>query len=280
MATLYLIATPIGNLEDITQRALRILEEVSYIAAEDTRRTRKLLNHYKIHTPLVSYHEHNKDEKTKDILHLLTQGNVALVSDAGTPVLNDPGYELVLAAIQEGHRICPIPGANAPINALIASGLPPDTFLYIGYIPRKASMREQKLFEIAPYPFTIICLETPQRLLTTLKSMQTILGDRKIAIARELTKVHEEIFRGLISEAIAFYTENPARGEITIVIEGAANNKRAAKKWDQAHLLETIRDELSKGLSPSKIAGQLASQSGWERRTIYNLITDIQNKQR
>jgi len=276
MATLYLIATPIGNLEDITIRALRILKEVPCIAAEDTRRTRQLLTHYEIHPTLISFHEHNKTEKIPVLLAKLTAGDLALVSDAGTPVINDPGYELVLAAINAGHRIVPIPGASAPISALITSGLPPDSFLYLGYIPRKAAARKRKLEEISPYPFTMIFLETPQRLLTTLKSMLAILGDRRIAVARELTKLHEEIYRGTINQAMAHFSSQTVRGEITLVVSGASAHL-TRQKWEQPALLHALSEALAAGSKPADIARQLARKSGWERREIYDLLTEIQN---
>ena len=201
MSILYLVATPIGNLEDITQRALRILGEVALVAAEDTRHTKKLLRHYQIEAELISYYEHNKLKKLDQILEKLETGDMALVSDAGTPALNDPGFELVQAVLAAGHTVCPIPGPSAPVAALVASGLPTDAFLYLGYIPRKSSERIQFLNQVSSQPYTLIFLETPHRLLAALKDMQKSFGERKIAIARELTKLHEEIFRGSISEA-------------------------------------------------------------------------------
>ncbi|MDP3185597.1 MAG: 16S rRNA (cytidine(1402)-2'-O)-methyltransferase, partial [Anaerolineales bacterium] len=194
MGTLYLVATPIGNLEDMTPRALRILHEARLIAAEDTRVTRKLLTHFDIHTPLTSYYEHNKLSKLEVILSALAEGDVALVSDAGTPALNDPGYELVRAALEAGHNVSPLPGASAPVAALVASGLPTDAFLYLGYLARKSSARQARLGQVRNLPYTLIFLETPHRLLAALADLEAILGDRQIAIARELTKLHEEIW--------------------------------------------------------------------------------------
>ena len=220
MSTLYLVATPIGNLEDISARALRILGEVRLIAAEDTRQTRKLLTHFGIATPLTSYHEHNKIGKLEPVLNALAQGDVALVSDAGTPALNDPGYELVIAALAAGHTVSPIPGPSAPIAALVASGLPTDTFLYLGYLPRKANERRRFLAEVASLPYTLIFLEAPHRLLEALQDLQTILGDRQASIARELTKLHEEIFRGSLSAASQHFTLQMPRGEFTLVVAG------------------------------------------------------------
>ena len=188
MGTLYLVATPIGNLEDISARALRILRESSIIAAEDTRHTRKLLQNYNIQTSLTSYHEHSKPQKLSRLMSFLESGDVALVSDAGTPGLNDPGYELVRAALQNGHIVSPIPGPSAPIAALVASGLPTDTFLYLGYLPKKSSERRRLLAQVADQPHTLIILETPHRLLDALEELQENLGDRQVATARELTK--------------------------------------------------------------------------------------------
>lgn len=184
MSTLFLVATPIGNLEDISPRALRVLSEVRLIAAEDTRQTRKLLTHYQIHTPITSYHEHNKRTKIWQVISALEQGDIALVSDAGTPALNDPGFELVHSAIQNGHTISPIPGPCAPVAALVASGLPTDTFLYLGYLPRKSIERKMFLKNIIHMPYTLIALEAPHRLIRALEDLFSTLGDRQIAVAR------------------------------------------------------------------------------------------------
>ena len=185
MPTLYLVSTPIGNLEDITLRALRVLREVSLIAAEDTRRTQKLLAHYDIHTPLISYHEHNKRRREPRLLEALAQGDVALVSDAGTPLINDPGAALVRAAWEAGHRVVPVPGPNAALAALVASGLPTEAFLYLGYLPRKRAARRQFLQAVADLPYTLIFLETPQRLTAALDDLAAVLGpQRPLTVAR------------------------------------------------------------------------------------------------
>ncbi len=226
MGTLYLIATPIGNLEDISARALRLLGQVRLIAAEDTRQTRKLLSHFDIHTPLTSYYEHNKLSKLDRVLEDLRHGDVALVSDAGTPGLNDPGYELVRAALQNGHRVSPVPGPSAPIAALVASGLPTGAFLFLGYLPRKTSERRRLLEEIAGLPYTLVFLETPHRLLRALDDLSAMLGARQIAIARELTKLHEEIFRGDVASARQHFEEQEPRGEFTLVVAGSKLDDR------------------------------------------------------
>jgi 16S rRNA (cytidine1402-2'-O)-methyltransferase len=269
MGNLYLVATPIGNLEDISARALRILREVQLIAAEDTRHTRKLLAHFDIHTPLTSYHQHSQPKKLEQILLSLKQGDVALVSDAGTPALNDPGYELVCAALDRGFAVSTIPGPCAPIAALVVSGLPTDQFTYFGYLPHKASQRRRLLREILDHPQTLIFLETPHRLRAALGDIQDVLGDRQIAIARELTKLHEEIFRGRISAALTHFTSKEPLGEFTLVIAGKAVE---TEPWPEEKLYRALTEHLASGESSAQIAASLAAQSGWSRRVIYQLI--------
>lgn len=275
MGTLYLVATPIGNLEDISARALRILRESCLIAAEDTRRTRKLLHHYSIKTPSTSYHEHSRQSKLSKVLSALEEGDVALVSDAGTPGLNDPGFELVRAALDAGHIVSPIPGPSAPIAALVASGLPTNAFLYLGYLPRKSTERRRLLEEIADQPYTLIFLETPHRLLSALEELEDVLGDRQVAVARELTKLHEEIFRGRLNEARAHFTTQPPRGEFTLIIAGRPLGK---ERWPEERLQVALTDALAKGLSPPQIASQVAAESRWPRRDVYRLLTDLISK--
>jgi 16S rRNA (cytidine1402-2'-O)-methyltransferase len=275
VGTLYLVATPIGNLEDITARALRLLGQVSLIAAEDTRHTRKLLDHYNIHTPLTSYFEHNKLSKLEQILNALAQGDVALVSDAGTPALNDPGYELVKAVLESGHAVCSIPGPSAPIAALVVSGLPTDAFLYLGYLPRKSGDRRGMLSTVAALPYTLVFLETPHRLLPALQDLHEVLGDRPVAVARELTKLHEETFRGKLSEARTHFTDQPPRGEFTLVVAGSPPLSQA---WTEERLRDALREQLATGQAPSQIAAQVATQSGWPRRAVYRLITELQGE--
>ena len=272
MSDLYLVSTPIGNLEDITYRGVRILKEVPLIAAEDTRTTKKILERYQIDTPLTSFHDHNKERKTPDLLEHLKNKDLALVSDAGTPTINDPGLYLVKAALGAGHQVVPIPGPSAPIAALSASGQATDSFLYLGYLPRKKKARGDLLEKISNLPYTLVCLETPHRLLESLEDINQVLGDREICVARELTKIHEEIFRGSIKNAIDYYREHPPKGEITLVIEGG--NK--GMKWDQEQLIEQIGKLIkSGGASPSRVAKELASESGWSRRDIYDLIQGL-----
>ncbi len=218
MPILYIIATPIGNLEDISLRALRLLREVKLIAAEDTRTTRRLLNTYNIKTPLTSYHEHSKRAKLDYLLDYLGKKDLALVSEAGMPGLSDPGYELIVAAIEHGISVVPIPGASAVITALVVSGLPTDQFLYVGFLPRRKGQRQRLLSSIVDEPRTIVAFETPHRLKEALSDIEGILGDRRLAVCRELTKVYEEIFRGRVSQAREHFIE--PRGEFSLVIEG------------------------------------------------------------
>jgi len=275
MSTLYLVATPIGNLEDISARGLRSLREVRLIAAEDTRQTAKLLQRFDIHTPCISYHEHNKLVRLERVLSVLEEGDVALVSDAGTPALNDPGYELVRAVLAAGHAVSPIPGACAPIAALVASGLPTDSFLYLGYLPRKRPERQRLLAQVSSLPYTLIFLETPHRLLAALEDLQAELGDRQIAVARELTKLHEEIFRGSLSAARQHFTAQPPRGEFTLVLAGSSTQK---ERWSEEHLEAEVQTLLASGESSSQVAARLAAPSGWSRREIYQHLLETQPK--
>ena len=274
MGTLYLVATPIGNLQDITGRALEILKQVRLVAAEDTRQTRKLLDHYQIHTPLISYHEHNKLARLAEVLAVLDEADIALVSDAGTPALNDPGYELVKAALQAGYQVSPIPGPCAPLAALVASGLPTDAFLYLGYLPRKTSERRTLLGKIAGLPYTLVFLETPHRLLSALQDLQSVLGDRSIAVARELTKLHEEILRGSLSQALAHFSAQPARGEITLVIEG----NKAQVAWSEEQVRSSLEKLLAEGYSATQSAAEVADRSGWPRRTLYRMVMELKKR--
>jgi 16S rRNA (cytidine1402-2'-O)-methyltransferase len=271
MGTLYLVATPIGNLDDISARALRVLAQVSLIAAEDTRQTRKLLVHYGIQTRLTSYHEHSQASKQGRLLAALEQGDVAVVSDAGTPGLNDPGYLLVSAALQAGHAVSPIPGPSAPIAALVTSGLPTDAFLYLGYLPRKSAERRRLLEEIARLPYTLVFLEAPHRLLAALADLQAVLGDRPVAVARELTKLFEEIYRGTLQAARQHFGEQEPRGEFTLVVGGSPEHQ---ERWAEDRLRAAAQEGLQAGQTPAKIATALAARSGWPRREVYNLLVD------
>lgn len=269
MPTLYLVPTPIGNLEDITLRALRVLREVALIAAEDTRTTRILLQHYQINTPLTSYHEHNKLTKLDAIFEMLSRADVALVSDAGTPGLSDPGYELVQAAIARGVRVEPLPGANAIIPALVGSGLPTDSFIYLGFLPRKDKPLRALFKSLSGEPRTLIAYESPNRLCDTLRAALEALGDRRVCVAREMSKKFEEFRRCTLSEALAHYLEQPARGEITLLLEGAP--QQPAAEWDEAQVRAALRERLAAGETPSSAARAVALRSGWPRRAVYAL---------
>jgi len=219
--TLYLIATPIGNLEDITHRAVRLLGEVNVIACEDTRHTKKLLSHYGINTRTISYHEHNERERAAELLERLRQGaDVAVVSDAGTPGISDPGFRLARVAIDSGVRVVPVPGANALVSALVASGLPTDEFFFGGFLPARSGARRTRLSELRSLAATLVFYEGPHRIAATLRDAREILGERQAVVARELTKLHEEIARGSLSElAERFSSAESARGEMVLVID-------------------------------------------------------------
>jgi len=275
VGTLYLVATPIGNLDDISQRALRILREVQLIAAEDTRHTGKLLAHFGIHAKLTSYYEHNELKKLDEILSRLAAGDVALVSNAGTPLINDPGYVLVKAVLDAGFDVSPIPGPCAPIAALIASGLPSDSFLYLGYLPRKRGDRYALLNNVARMPYTLIFLETPHRLLDALGDLIEILGDRRVGIARELTKLHEQIFRGTLSEARQYFMEKPPRGEFTLIVSG---HEKTPKRWSEERLKGELIRRLQDNEQLAQIAAYVARESGWPRREVYQLLLNIQDQ--
>jgi 16S rRNA (cytidine1402-2'-O)-methyltransferase len=270
MGVLYLIATPIGNLEDITLRALRLLKSVDLIAAEDTRHTGRLLAHFEIDTPQISYHEHNKLARIDAVVSALERGDVALVSDAGTPGLADPGYELVRAVIDRGISVVPVPGPSALTAALVASGLPTDAFVYVGFLPRRGSDRRDLLKELSREHRTLVAFESPHRLPATLSDLQAVLGDREIAVAREITKLHEEIWRGSLSVAREHFRDR-VRGEITLVVAGATE---MPPLWGEPQVREQMAHLLEQGLSRSDAAKQLAQHSGWSRRDIYQLTID------
>jgi 16S rRNA (cytidine1402-2'-O)-methyltransferase len=263
--TLYVVATPIGNLEDITLRALRILKEVSLIAAEDTRHTLKLLNAHGIRTPLTSYYEHNKLTKLDYVLGKLEQGDVALVSDAGTPGIADPGSELIAAAIERGFRVEAIPGPSAVMAALAVAGLPTAEFRFVAFLPRKASDRRMAVERLSIETATLVLLEAPHRLKATLTVLTEVFGDRRLAVCRELTKLHEEIYRGNLSGALAHFIE--PRGEFVLVIEGAKPIEHLPE------LNESVEKQLIElkqhGVSAKLSVSTLAEKTGVSRRELY-----------
>ena len=272
MPTLFVVATPIGNLEDITLRALRTLREVKLIAAEDTRKTRKLLTHYDIKTPMTSYHEHNKRAKLNYILNYLNDADVAIVSEAGMPGMSDPGYDLIVAAQEKSIPVVPIPGPSAVITALVVSGLPADRFTYIGFLPNKTKARLELLKSVASESGTIVAFEAPHRLKASLEDIQQALGDRQIAVCREMTKLHEEILRTSLGEARQHFEAVEPRGEFTLVVGGATGETA----WNEARVRSAIAKRLSEGLSRAEAARQVSSISGWERRRVYRLAMEVE----
>ncbi len=272
MGILYVVATSIGNLEDMTLRALRILGEVSLIAAEDTRISAKLLNHYDIHTPVTSYFEHNELAKLDRILGALETGDVALISDAGTPGVSDPGYKLIREAVARGFRVVVVPGASAVIAALVASGLPTDRFVFEGFVPRTPNARKDWLESLAREQRTIVAYESPHRLIHTLHAVENAFGpSRQVVVARELTKMFEEIWRGSAKQSIKRFKDEPPRGEITLVIEGAP----AFRHWSDEEVLQAMRERLKAGDRRKDAARAIAELSGWSSRDIYRLSLDL-----
>jgi len=264
MPALYVVATPIGNLEDITLRAIRTLKQVKLIAAEDTRETRKLLATYDIQTRVTSYHEHNKLTKLEYILNQLQSGDVALVSDAGTPGISDPGYELIVAASQRNIPVIPVPGPSVLITALVVSGLPTGSFTYLGFLPHKSSERRMFLETVCQEQRTLVFFESPHRLHNTLQDMLEIFGDRRISVCRELTKLHEEIFRGTISEAIQHFVL--PRGEFTLVVAGMQPAKKNEITGEIERRLATLRQT---GINAREAISRLAEETGISRRKLY-----------
>jgi 16S rRNA (cytidine1402-2'-O)-methyltransferase len=264
MPVLYVVATPIGNLEDITLRALRLLREVKLIAAEDTRKTQRLLNAYEIRTPMTSYYEHNKLTKLDYILDCLGQGDVALVSEAGMPGISDPGYELIAAAGQRNIPVVPVPGPSAVTAALAVSGLPTDRFTYIGFLPSRTGARRQALESVIAEPGTIIALEAPHRLKAALADILFVLGDRCIAVGRELTKLHEEVFRGTVSGAIAHFTE--PRGEFTLVIAGKGARDKPQLTAD---IERRLQQRYLAGATAKEAVAALSGETGLKKKELY-----------
>ena len=278
MGTLYLVATPIGNLDDISPRALKVLREAVLIAAEDTRHTGKLLERFGIKNKLTSYWEHNKLNKLDFILDHLSQGDVALVSDAGTPGINDPGYELARAALASSFDVIPVPGPSAPIAALSASGLASDSFLYLGFLPHKSGERRNFVEQVANLPHTLIFLETPHRIADSLEDLLAVLGDRRICVAREMTKLHEEYWRGTVSGAVEHFKSKEPRGEFTLVIEGRA--KVENEQWEEDELLKALEEGLKAGKSAKELSAELAGPSGWNKKEVYEKVNSLKGKRR
>jgi 16S rRNA (cytidine1402-2'-O)-methyltransferase len=272
--TLYIVGTPIGNLEDITFRAIRILQTADLIAAEDTRHTGKLLQHFQIATPQISYHEHNKLSRQQELLDRLDKGEtIALVTDAGMPGISDPGYELVKACSEVGIAVIPIPGPSAAVTALAASGLPSDRFVFEGFIAQKATERRDRLNFLKHETRTLIFYEAPHRLLETLQDLASILGEnRQIVLARELTKVHEEFWRGTIEDAIAHYATRTPKGEFTLVVAGTTSEENLVLSTQE--LKAELKQLIQQGMTRSQASRQLAQLTNIPRRQIYQLATE------
>ncbi len=265
MPTLYVVATPIGNLEDVTLRALRVLREVSLIAAEDTRTTRKLLSHHGIRTRLLSYNEHNKAARIPRLLAALKEGDVALVSEGGTPAISDPGLDLVAAAVEAGFAVTPIPGPSAVTAALAVSGLPTRQFTYLGFLPRRSGERRRLLASLRYDPRTVLAFESPHRLRRSLEDLRKEWGDRRLAVCRELTKAFEEVFRGRISEALERFAE--PRGEFTLVVEGATDAPPPPLEEARRDLL--LRRQA--GEPARRAVPEVAKRYGLPRRQVYRM---------
>ncbi|MBO0861365.1 MAG: 16S rRNA (cytidine(1402)-2'-O)-methyltransferase [Chloracidobacterium sp.] len=271
---LYLVSTPIGNLEDITLRALRVLKEVDLIACEDTRRTRRLLDHFGISKPAISYHEHNEQRRAGELAERLSRGeSVALVTDAGTPGISDPAYRIVVAAIERGVTVTPVPGATAIVAGLVASGLPTDSFLFAGFLPPKKQARRARLAELKAERATLVLYEAPHRIRESLLDIMEILGDRRAAVARELTKLHEQFIRGEISGIIAHFEASEPRGEMTLVIAGSReDNLKAVESTSILEEVERLANDL--GLSRADAIKQAARSRGISKREAYQLLLD------
>ena len=269
--TLYLVATPIGNLADITHRALQILKDVDLIACEDTRHTRKLLQHYAINTKTVSYHEHNEQQRAAELIEQLKQGrDIAVVSDAGTPSISDPGYRLVRAAIENDIAVVPAPGPSALISALIAAGLPTDEFFFAGFLPARSNARRTRLGQLRSIPGTLIFYEAPHRLAATLTDSLEILGEREAVVARELTKVHEEIRRGRLSELAAHYASREnARGEIVVLIDRNVIGETVASRESVAALVDRYEED---GMDHRVALKKAARELGLSRAEAYRKL--------
>ena len=275
---LYIVGTPIGNLEDITFRAVRILQEVDLIAAEDTRHTGKLLQHYHIKTAQVSYHEHNRQQRVGELLQNLETGkSIALVTDAGMPGISDPGYDLVRACVKSGFLVIPIPGVTAAITALAASGLPTEQFVFVGFLPPKSKDRKEYLANMKSENRTLIFYESPHRLNSTLTDLETVLGgERRIVLARELTKLHEDFWRGTIADAIALYAQDrQPKGEYTLVVAGSAKSESIT--LSEAQLKAELRQLIQQGMTRSQASRQLAELTSLPRRQIYQLSLEDQD---
>jgi len=274
VGTLYVVGTPIGNLNDMTFRAVQVLQAVDWIAAEDTRHTGRLLQHFQIATPQLSYHQHNRRQRAAELLERLQAGeSIALVSDAGMPGIADPGCELVQACAIAGIAVVPIPGASAVLAALVASGLPTESFTFLGFLPAKGRERRDRLQALSREPRTLVLYEAPHRLRATLDDLAQVCGgDRRLAIARELTKLHEEIWRGSLAEAVALYAGREPRGELALVLAGATEEPAARSPEELKADLAAL---LAAGQSRSQACRQLAAETTLSRQQLYQLTLEL-----
>ena len=276
LGTLYLVATPIGNLEDLTYRAVRVLSEVGLIACEDTRHTRKLLNHYGITTKTISYHEHNERDQAYKLVDLLKSGmDIAIVSDAGTPGISDPGFRVVSLAVAERLKVVPIPGPTALISALVASGLPSDEFFFGGFLPARSTARRRRLAELAKLPTTLIFYEAPHRIAEALRDAFEVLGEREAVVARELTKLHEEVLRGRLSELVSQFSESKhePRGEMVVVIDRHVIESAEDKNKSGASISTLVAGFEAEGLEPRAALKKAAKLLGISRDEAYRRLT-------
>ena len=278
--TLYLVATPIGNLADITHRALQVLRDVALVACEDTRHTRKLLQHYGIDTKTISYHEHNEQQRARELIELLQQGSdVAVVSDAGTPAISDPGFRLVRAAIESGVAVVPVPGPSALIAALVAAGLPTDEFLFSGFLPARSGARRARLGELRTMPGTLIFYEAPHRLAVSLQDAYEVLGEREAVVARELTKLHEELRRGRLSELAEHYAKTEPRGEIVLLIDRTVLDQGAPAVAASASVADLVARFEAEGLERRAALKKAARELGLSRAEAYRQLQRGQDSQ-
>ena len=274
LGKLFVVSTPIGNLEDITLRAVNVLKDCDVIACEDTRTTKKLLAQYGIETNLTSYHEHNEVEKSQKLLEKLKEGkDVALVSDAGTPSVSDPGWRLVNLSIENNIEVVPVPGPSATLSALVVSGLPTDSFLFLGFFPKTSGKKKELLKDVKNYPYTLIFYESAKRLSGTLSLLLEILGDRNVCIAREMTKLYEEVIRGSVSEVISILSERDSvKGEVTVVLEG---NREGRKKISTEEAQKTLRAMKERGIALSDAVRAVCESSGASRNSVYRIALGI-----
>lgn len=281
MGTLYIVGTPIGNLEDITQRALRTLREVAVIACEDTRETRKLLNHFQIDTPVTSYHEHNKRTAGPRLIERLLGGDdVALVTDAGMPAISDPGEDLVRSAIEAGIPVVPVPGPTAFVTALVASGLPTRRFVFEGFLPHKGRERREALERLKAEERTVILYEAPHRLRETLQDLRAALGDRRAVACRELTKLYEEYVRGMLSELIVHFEAHEPRGEFVLILDGASPEAPEAEAGpaDARSLARAVAELEAQGMDRKAAMKEVAQRLGLRKRAVYQALLEAKGE--